>query len=568
MAAINVLFTRIESTALNSTSIVDGQLIYVIDTGAIYLDNGTTRIQIGNSNTEYTELVNNITQNTQAILSKANQSALLVHINDLYNPHQVTAMQVGLNNVDNTSDVDKPISTATQAALNLKANQTSLNTTNDNVSALQTSMTSVENYIGYTESYILGLQADFESNTFTRLAGATNLSAGTDFDSFNMYGGRKRCNVANDGTINAYYGDTGYIEDGTNGQVMVYQPVFYYKVVPLKLDKNTVGYHLRKANYYISDKPLDGFKRHPAFYDINGKEINYILYSAFEGCIYDTSASAYLLHDEQNMDTSTDLFSSIASAQPASGLSQNLTRANINILCTNRGTGWYSDNVKAESANQMLMAIELGYFNTQTKITNGVVFITDNSAYNCSSLTGSTTGNATNVATSTINEINGVQTTYTTNGKISLSYRGMENPWGNIWKFVDGFNIWGDGNLGGGVPYICSNYNYVENKNTDNYISANFSATNASGYISAFGYSEDCDWLFIASECLGNSSLPVGDYNYTTANLNGFRIGLLGGFWYPGAYAGGFGWDLTYGSGIRYRAVGGRLLYIPTSNVV
>ena len=567
MAAINVLFTRIESTALNSTSIVDGQLIYVTDTGAIYLDNGTARIQIGNSNTEYNTLVSDITQNTQDILTKANQSALLAHINDIGNPHQVTAMQVGLGNVDNTADVDKPISTSTQTALNLKANQTSLDSTNTNVSNLQTSMVSIENYIGYTESYILGLQADFESNTFTRLAGATNLNAGTDFDSFNMYGGRKRCNVANNGTINAYYGDTGYIEDGTNGQVMVYQPVFYYKVVPLKLDKNTLGYHLRKANYYISDKPLDGFKRHPAFYDINGKEIDYILYSAFEGCIYDTSASAYLLHDEQNMDTSTDLFSSIAGAKPSSGLSQNLTRANINTLCTNRGTGWYGDNVKAESANQMLMAIELGYFNTQAKITDGVVSIADNNSYNCSSLTGSTTGNATNIATSTINEINGVQTTYTTNGKISLSYRGIENPWGNMWKFVDGFNIWGDGNFGGGIPYICNNYNYIENKNTDNYISANFSVTNASGYISAFGYSEDCDWLFMASECTGNSSLPVGDYTYVV-NLNGFRIGLLGGDWYDGAYAGGFYWCLDNGSGDRNRGVGGRLLYIPTSTIV
>ena len=188
MAAINVLFTRIESTALNSTSIVDGQLIYVTDTGAIYLDNGTARIQIGNSNTEYNTLVSDITQNTQDILTKANQSALLAHINDIGNPHQVTAMQVGLGNVDNTADVDKPISTSTQTALNLKANQTSLDSTNTNVSNLQTSMVSIENYIGYTESYILGLQADFESNTFTRLAGATNLNAGTDFDSFNMYG--------------------------------------------------------------------------------------------------------------------------------------------------------------------------------------------------------------------------------------------------------------------------------------------------------------------------------------------------------------------------------------------
>lgn len=45
------------------------------------------------------------------------------HINDTENPHQVTKDQVGLGNADNTSDVDKPISTATQEALDLKANQ-------------------------------------------------------------------------------------------------------------------------------------------------------------------------------------------------------------------------------------------------------------------------------------------------------------------------------------------------------------------------------------------------------------------------------------------------------------
>lgn len=42
------------------------------------------------------------------------------HIADLANPHQVTKSQVGLDQVDNTSDIDKPISTATQDALNLK----------------------------------------------------------------------------------------------------------------------------------------------------------------------------------------------------------------------------------------------------------------------------------------------------------------------------------------------------------------------------------------------------------------------------------------------------------------
>lgn len=44
------------------------------------------------------------------------------HIDNTSNPHGVTKSQVGLGNVDNTSDADKPISSATQAALDLKIN--------------------------------------------------------------------------------------------------------------------------------------------------------------------------------------------------------------------------------------------------------------------------------------------------------------------------------------------------------------------------------------------------------------------------------------------------------------
>ncbi len=60
------------------------------------------------------------------------------HINDLENPHNVTKDQVGLENVDNTSDVNKPISTLTQEALNLKANQTYVDTA---ISQLSTAAT-------------------------------------------------------------------------------------------------------------------------------------------------------------------------------------------------------------------------------------------------------------------------------------------------------------------------------------------------------------------------------------------------------------------------------------------
>ena len=51
------------------------------------------------------------------------------HRGSTSNPHGVTADQIGLGNVDNTSDLLKPISTAAQTAIDLKADQTDLDTT-------------------------------------------------------------------------------------------------------------------------------------------------------------------------------------------------------------------------------------------------------------------------------------------------------------------------------------------------------------------------------------------------------------------------------------------------------
>lgn len=50
------------------------------------------------------------------------QTNLETHINNKFNPHEVNKAQVGLSEVDNTSDANKPISTATQNALNSKFN--------------------------------------------------------------------------------------------------------------------------------------------------------------------------------------------------------------------------------------------------------------------------------------------------------------------------------------------------------------------------------------------------------------------------------------------------------------
>ena len=75
------------------------------DVGRVYVGTGTANIALAKK-TEVT-----------AVDTKAD-----THIGRLDNPHSVTKAQVGLGNADNTSDVNKPVSTATQTALNLKAN--------------------------------------------------------------------------------------------------------------------------------------------------------------------------------------------------------------------------------------------------------------------------------------------------------------------------------------------------------------------------------------------------------------------------------------------------------------
>lgn len=487
---------------------------------------------------------------------------------------QASTAQTNLQNATNSAT--NVFNQLTAENVSAKANLDALRSEDFNAQEILSGVTDIRAYLGMIETEdVLGITMDYKNKTCTRIAGAKNLTAGADFDKFSMYGGRKRCNVSDGGTINAYYGDEGYTEDGSNGQVMVYQPKFYYLVCPLEYDRQETGYgyHLRKANYYVSETQRAGFKLHPAFYDKNGNEVDYILMSAYEGCIYDTSANAYLKNDEQVMDASKDKFSSIAGARPASGVSQNLTRPNIEQMAKNRGEGWHSFGIKTASMEQLLMIVEMGMMNLQTAIGQGVVNLPWTTGSDTTSsyagATGSTAslGNGTGRATKTTTYEGGKATDYTVDGKTSICYRGVENFWGNIWKFAYGVNIWGNGKMAGGMPYICSDFNYAEGKNTDNYEGAGFTVTKANGYISAMGYSTKYDWLFMASECLGNSSLPVGDYTYITENLNGYRLARLGGSWSYGSNAGGFYWILDNGVGYRSRNFGGRLVYVPTVTV-
>lgn len=486
---------------------------------------------------------------------------------------QASTAQTNLQNATNSAT--NVFNQLTAENISAKANLDALRSEDFNAHEILSGVTDIRAYLGMIETEdVLGITMDYKNKTCTRIAGAKNLTAGADFDKFSMYGGRKRCNVSDGGTINAYYGDEGYTEDGSNGQVMVYQPKFYYLVCPLEYDRQETGYgyHLRKANYYVSETQRAGFKLHPAFYDKNGNEVDYILMSAYEGCIYDTSANAYLKNDEQVMDASKDKFSSIAGARPATGVSQDLTRPNIEQMAKNRGEGWHSFGIKTASMEQLLMIVEMGMMNLQTAIGQGVVNLPWTTGSDTTSsyagATGSTAslGNGTGRATETTTYEGGVATKNTADGKTSICYRGVENFWGNIWKFAYGINFYcevGKPFLG----YVCKDFNYAESKKTDNYENIGFALPSENGYVSAMGYSTKYDWLFLPSEVKGNSSLPVGDYYYQNNTWDGYRIARLGGYWDDGSYAGGFYWGLSYGVGYRYRDIGGRLVYVPTVTV-
>lgn len=121
-----VIIDNIDSGGGGTVVSVNGQ------TGVVVL----TKSDIGLGNVDNTSDENKpVSSATQTALNlKTNsstfnslQTAFTTHISDFNNPHSVTKTQVGLGNADNTSDANKPISTATQTALNLKANLNSPN---------------------------------------------------------------------------------------------------------------------------------------------------------------------------------------------------------------------------------------------------------------------------------------------------------------------------------------------------------------------------------------------------------------------------------------------------------
>lgn len=405
----------------------------------------------------------------------------------------------------------------------------------------------------YQSDDVVGIEVDYVNKVYSRLQGSMSLTPGADFNQFEMYGGRRRCVVDNTGSIIAFEGEEGYNDDGSTGQVMVYQPKFYYLRTPLSTTGNTLGISVTKEQILLTYVKTQGFRVHPLFVDENGQELEYVLLPAYEGCVYDSDSANYIKDDNnESIDYDADILSSIAGVKPASSI----TLANFEKLAKNRGTGWMLTNAKAESVNQLLMTVEYGSFNIQNTLGRGICDLENSTSKNIALLTGSTSslGSKSGQAASSKDE---EENTYAENGKVAVSYRGYENPYGNIWRQVDDITFVGSGAANGGVVNVGG-------------VPTNYKMPNSSDWISCFADDTANDWLLMPGSIRlsANSTLPVGDYYYVTPNSNRVNECMIGGKASAGDYAGPFTYYAALAAGRAEKAVNARIMFIPKRDSV
>jgi hypothetical protein len=401
--------------------------------------------------------------------------------------------------------------------------------------------------IGLASNPNLGILWNQSADTITRTGNAYGRTVAS-FNYLKPWSLIRRCNLSDDGAVNAYWGNTGFAYDGSNGQVMVEFPKFYYRFT------HTATTHAPEVSF----RPRTGFKVHPWFVT-DGREVNYQYLGAFEGSAYDVSGSAYLVNADAGVDFTAgtgDKFCSIAGVKPMSGENNaTATLPHFRILAQNRGAGWGLQSVQAVRAIQMLYIVKYGNWNSQSVLSQGVTNL-ESGTGNQAVLTGATAGVGPAGSADLGNADGQVSIAHYSQGTTTypMSLFGVENFYGNIWKWVDGINIKADNNPWG------ADHDFSSDTFTHPYVDTGLTLPSSNGYISNLAYTTSFDWGFLPSATSGDSTHYLCDYYY---QVTGDRAALLGGGWHLGANAGAFRWGLGSAASIVDRTFGARLAFTP-----
>lgn len=140
-------------------------------------------------------------------------------------------------------------------------------------------------------------------------------------------------------------------------------------------------------------------------------------------------------------------------------------------------------------------------------------------------------------------------------------YRGIENPFGHIWKYTDGANIQvTTGDSGLSILWTTDDpSNFSDTSYTGYNKKGNICRTN--GYAKKMLLGEDGD--IVATEIGGSSSTYWCDYYYTYTSANRMQVVLVGGSADDGSSAGLAGVGTNAAPSGAYRSVGSRLCFFP-----
>ena len=345
-----------------------------------------------------------------------------------------------------------------------------------------------------------GLNWDETNDVYLR-TGSTNYKA--------IQSLMRRCVMNDDGTVNYYLHphNSNYKADGTaadltgaSGNVMVEVPKFYYKYNY----NTTVGV---VHEHSISLIPLDGYIVHDAFVR-GGVEMANRYYPAYLG--YSTGSKLL----------------SRSGVYPTVGQ----TRAQFRTLARANGTGWEQIDFLLYEAITLLMVIEYGTMNIQSALGQGRTALTGGT-WAGSSLIG-INGLSNGVGNGTANvSYAGSADDAAADGSF-MTYRGCENFFGNIWRFVDGINCNGSNSK---LVYLNMNpATYADSVITGDYVSIGVTSAAASGYVRKLGNTRKG---FIPTDITGGTSANgTTDYYYTSTTVD--TLALVGGYAAAGLSAG------------------------------
>ncbi len=327
---------------------------------------------------------------------------------------------------------------------------------------------------------------------------------------------------------------------GGDGQVMVEIPKFYTR----RVDTGSI------ATWSLSAVPRTGFDLHPAFLK-DGVEVSHRYYGAYDACYWDATDSTYksgLNLDDltASLDTGADKLASVSGVYPIVGA----TRAECRSLAANRGTGWRQLDFWLHQAVLFLYLIEKQSFNSQAVLGAGN---TDGSYIASSAVQTDSPHTIAGASNGWGNgSTNGSQPSAGAKpGTAYMSYRGIENFFGNCWNWLDGINVLDR------LAYVSNTRAHFADDTSTNYTALGVAMPASSG-----SYIRNLQTLaqaFLPSSVTGGSATTYMTDGLWTAT--GWRVVVVGGSAISAARAGAFYVAAGAGSGFSSRVFGGRLAF-------